>query len=344
MELLLRKTKIYKLVDPRDGRARYVGKTIVSLRQRLNSHISRSKENKTPSQKWIYELKKIGLVPKINLIEKVEAGESWEDKEKFWIKNFRELYGDLLNLCIGGKSSSGHKMSNKAKKEIAKRSRDKKLHVFANKAWEETYILGLPEGPEIEVTNLHNWCKDRGLDSSRMVSMARRSKSHHQFYGYTCRYKDDQKNEMFPYLPNESVARSTKASSQRYVATKNGVTHHLLGLPRFCAKVGLDTSHAYKMSKAGKKYRGWLFQKADRESLELMLSMKALKSKNIVTFNTVSFSDLVSSLVELGFFVRCYENIMEFDRADNFDLYRFKSSEKIKFYSSDTTWYCLCGN
>jgi hypothetical protein len=56
---------IYALVDPRDGEARYIGKTTKTMAQRLNGHL-RSPAGKV--RPWIAELRAIGLEPGITAV------------------------------------------------------------------------------------------------------------------------------------------------------------------------------------------------------------------------------------------------------------------------------------
>jgi hypothetical protein len=94
---------IYGLIDPRDYKVRYVGKTSQRMDKRLDHHIGRAKRGDTkpvyawlrsllPSQPWLVCLETCdGLVRK-------SCGGSWREaagpSEVKWIKRFRR---DCLN-------------------------------------------------------------------------------------------------------------------------------------------------------------------------------------------------------------------------------------------------------
>lgn len=126
---------IYKLVDPRDSLVRYVGKTN-NLKRRLWQHYYDNKEAKTPKRKWIKELLELGLEPVLDICERVES--AWQEREKFWIKYYKDLGHPLTNISDGGfggnlvrvprskewcenisKSNTGKKRSLESKKRIS---------------------------------------------------------------------------------------------------------------------------------------------------------------------------------------------------------------------------------
>jgi predicted RNA-binding Zn-ribbon protein involved in translation (DUF1610 family) len=61
----------------------------------------------TPRTKWLAELRKAGKRPLIELIEEV-TGKQWGERERYWIKWYRENGHDLLNATDGGEGTSGH--------------------------------------------------------------------------------------------------------------------------------------------------------------------------------------------------------------------------------------------
>lgn len=95
--------KIYGLYDPTDSTMsiRYVGKTIQTLKKRLQGHIDDSVKNNPSTYKknWINSLLKKGIRPKIRLIE-ICTEENWEERERFWISSIN----NLTNLTAGGES------------------------------------------------------------------------------------------------------------------------------------------------------------------------------------------------------------------------------------------------
>lgn len=97
------------LKDPRDGTVRYVGKTSVSLRQRLQSHTSNAlvKNLQTHVSAWIRLIHALGLVPGIELLETVQHGDDWASRERHWIAWNKASGAVLTNLTTGGEGTPG---------------------------------------------------------------------------------------------------------------------------------------------------------------------------------------------------------------------------------------------
>jgi len=102
-----KKVKIYALIDPITKRTRYIGKTEVTLERRLMQHIGEKKSN-THRVAWIAGLAKKGKKPIIQLIDIIDISE-WIEAEKYWIRFYKELHGDMLNLTGGGECGYGKK-------------------------------------------------------------------------------------------------------------------------------------------------------------------------------------------------------------------------------------------
>ena len=97
-------TKIYALVDPRDRRVRYVGKTRTTLARRLEGHLE--KPTNHGMRLWLTELYEVKLRPDIVAIEFVAEFE-WEAAERGWISWFRSR-ASLLNIDPGGEARDAH--------------------------------------------------------------------------------------------------------------------------------------------------------------------------------------------------------------------------------------------
>lgn len=82
---------IYALVDPRDGRPRYVGQSRNALR-RLREHGKAD----GPVQRWIAELKVGRQSPRVMTLEEVRS-EDANLRERFWIASFARDGHELLN-------------------------------------------------------------------------------------------------------------------------------------------------------------------------------------------------------------------------------------------------------
>lgn len=108
---------IYKLIHPDTLEIRYIGKTKESLKRRLNKHIHNRKNN-TKVNKWIRKLISNKKYPIIELIEKCSF-DTWERREKYWIKYYSSKY-NLMNISPGGDTGSlGYKHTEEAKKRIS---------------------------------------------------------------------------------------------------------------------------------------------------------------------------------------------------------------------------------
>lgn len=109
--------------DPRNGQIRYVGKT-VNMPNRLRQHIQWQKNAHLSN--WIEQLKKEGLVPVMEEIEKCESAneKEWQDAEHFWIVTLRFYGFNLINLKGGGIGIAS--MAEETKQKISKAMKGRK--------------------------------------------------------------------------------------------------------------------------------------------------------------------------------------------------------------------------
>lgn len=118
---------IYALSDPRKPELiRYIGKTHLSLARRLMQHFQYAKRKITPKNSWLVSLQRAGLKCLIWPLEVCQK-ESWEEREKFWIRLFRPLSG-LLNLTDGGNTGpdmTGYRHSEETRRIISESGRGK---------------------------------------------------------------------------------------------------------------------------------------------------------------------------------------------------------------------------
>ena len=118
--------KIYTLSDPISGEIRYVGKTIEDLNVRLSRHVRR--RDNTYKSNWIFSLKKIGLIPKIELLDEC-LNEDWQWVEKYWISQLKSWNINLTNICEGGRGSDGLKHKQDSIEKISKASKGNKYRL-----------------------------------------------------------------------------------------------------------------------------------------------------------------------------------------------------------------------
>jgi len=94
---------IYALHCPIADTVRYIGKTN-NPGKRLKSHLSAARTNayKHHASAWIRKLLSVGLEPRMEIIETVEEGESWQAAERSWILKATENGWKLTNSTAGG--------------------------------------------------------------------------------------------------------------------------------------------------------------------------------------------------------------------------------------------------
>lgn len=104
--------KIYSLSCPITNEIRYIGFTSrESLQKRFSEHITPSalvKSNK--KNNWIKSLLKKNLKPIIEFVDDCTES-NWQERESFWIYQFKAWGFKLLNETYGGEGTLGYKQS-----------------------------------------------------------------------------------------------------------------------------------------------------------------------------------------------------------------------------------------
>lgn len=92
---------IYALLDPSTNEIRYIGKTN-NPEHRMGQHLWDSKTHRKHchNHRWINALMESGITPEMKIIE--ECGDNWQDRERFWIKYYRDIGVKLTNVTDGG--------------------------------------------------------------------------------------------------------------------------------------------------------------------------------------------------------------------------------------------------
>lgn len=93
---------IYALIDPRDDKIRYIGKSI-DPDQRYIQHLNDKKSNKAKVG-WINRMANRGYEPTLKVLE-VANERNWEERERWWIERGREFGWKLFNISPGGGGS-----------------------------------------------------------------------------------------------------------------------------------------------------------------------------------------------------------------------------------------------
>jgi len=111
---------IYTLSHPlKPNEIRYVGATSLAIERRKQFHISdaRNKKYTHHTSTWIRSLLKQGLEPIVEFVD-VCNSEDWEEKEIFWINQFKTWGFRLTNTAPGGKGVRN--CSSETKEKISK--------------------------------------------------------------------------------------------------------------------------------------------------------------------------------------------------------------------------------
>jgi len=89
---------VYALVDPRDDMIRYVGIT-VDPATRLRDHSGGVSANDA-KDKWIAELKLLGLRPVMKILEDKVNSELIAERERYWIQTLLSSGIPLTNIQL----------------------------------------------------------------------------------------------------------------------------------------------------------------------------------------------------------------------------------------------------
>ncbi len=87
---------IYALIDPRDGKARYIGKTN-NLLARFNEHMRLNGPNDR-KHAWLKELLDLYMLPYMHTLEVVKVYSEAREREVAWIEAYIKAGIDLLNI------------------------------------------------------------------------------------------------------------------------------------------------------------------------------------------------------------------------------------------------------
>ena len=104
----MRAWSIYVLTDPRTDAPRYIGKTSISVAQRLRDHIAEARRTAgTWKLRWIRQLLSEGLRPGCETLEVGDTVGGDAAAERAWIAALRADGVKLVNLTDGGEGTPG---------------------------------------------------------------------------------------------------------------------------------------------------------------------------------------------------------------------------------------------
>ncbi len=105
---------IYALLDPTTNEIRYIGKS-KNIKRRYYEHTHNKSGNCIYLKHWLATLNE---KPKLEIIELCDLTVI-NEKEKYWIKYYKDLGNKLTNLTDGGEGVYGYKRSDESKKRIS---------------------------------------------------------------------------------------------------------------------------------------------------------------------------------------------------------------------------------
>lgn len=128
-------TFIYILKCPITDEVRYVGKTN-NPNERYKNHLNKLHGEGTHKRNWINSLRNKGLKPIFEIIDVVDI-EEWKEKEKYYIKYYRDAGCNLVNYTDGGDGLSFDNQTSFKTGEIRyKRIRMRKICAICNNEFE----------------------------------------------------------------------------------------------------------------------------------------------------------------------------------------------------------------
>jgi len=251
-------TFIYALVDPRDKRIRYVGKSNTPKR-RLNHHLH---DNWVCHRtNWIKQLLGIGLSPQLIILEEVEQ-RIWKERECFWISLLRANGFNLVNSTEGGDglenpseevrhkisvANIGRPSSRKGKKNSAETRKKISEAMKGKQLW-----LGRKHTPET-IEKLSVWHRGRKVSEETKKKMSASHMGNKSALGY--KHSDETKEKVKKAVTGRMHSDETKAKMS---AARKGIVYSEETIKKMSdAKKGKKMSDEAKrnMSKAHKRHK-----------------------------------------------------------------------------------------
>ena len=96
-----RKVVIYTILDPRDNKIRYVGKSVDFDYRKLRHLYNAKKSTRSHKDAWIRGILKSGLNPIFEVLDECSE-QNWKEVESYWIYQLIAWGFSLLNETFGG--------------------------------------------------------------------------------------------------------------------------------------------------------------------------------------------------------------------------------------------------
>ena len=205
-----RTCSIYALVDPRNDKIRYVGKTSKRLEQRLGEHY-RDLGRRGHKANWIRSVWDEGLRVIIRLLEECPE-EKWQEREIFWIKSFE----GLTNQTIGGEGKTGCVVTeeSRAKMSLAHKGYCPSAE---SRSRQSRAIMGHSVSAETRAKiSRSNTGKRRSAETRAKISIDRTGRRH----------SEESKAKMRARRPTEETRRKLREGRKRYLSQKTSNGDH----------------------------------------------------------------------------------------------------------------------
>lgn len=219
---------IYEIICPIAKSPVYIGKTIKTINERLNRHISKTKSKIKYNRKlskmeyWIKQMINKSHCNQIiiNIIEECDL-EILDSREIYWISEYKK-YFKLKNLTIGGDGGLGYKHNDESLKKISKNRKGKCCgedhHNYGKKIGKEKWFKLSELSKSINNPNIG---KSRSEETKKKISLANSGEKNGMF-GKKFERTKEQKLRLSNSLKNSEKLKNSR-NSKEY---KNKISDH----------------------------------------------------------------------------------------------------------------------